>query len=209
MADLVPQRAPTTRASDADRDKVLQVLSTATADGRLTVDEHSELMTRTLHARTIGELDVITQDLAIAEAPAPAPAPAAISPAPKREFLAIFGARSRKGGWHVPTEFRATAVFGAVELDFREAVFDAPEVLCIANTLFGAVEITVPDWVRVVDDGTAIFGAREEAGPSAAEPTHTLHLRGYSVFGATEVKRRAPKLKRGKGAALPEVPPAP
>jgi len=74
MADLVPQRAPTTRASDADRDKVLQVLSTATADGRLTVDEHSELMTRTLHARTIGELDVITQDLAIADAPAPAPA---------------------------------------------------------------------------------------------------------------------------------------
>lgn len=209
MGDLVPERAPTTRASDADRDQVLKVLATATADGRLTVDEHGVLMERTLHARTIGELDVITQDLAIAEAPKPAPVSQSIAPAPKRGFLAIFGARSRKGGWHVPTEFRATAVFGAVELDFRDAVFDAPEVLCIANCLFGAVEITVPDWVRVIDDGTAIFGAREEAGPGAAEATHTLHLRGMSVFGATEVRRKAPKLKRAKGPTLPEAPPAP
>jgi hypothetical protein len=207
MGDLVPERAPTTRASDSDRDEVLKVLATATADGRLTVDEHSELMDRALHARTIGELEVITQDLATAQAPTPAPQ--AIAPAPKRGFLAVFGAKSRKGGWHVPTEFKATAVFGAIELDFREAVFDAPEVLCIANCLFGAVEITVPDWVRVIDDGTAIFGAREEAGASAVEPTHTLHLRGMSVFGATEVRRKAPKLKRAKGTALPEAPPAP
>ena len=46
MSDVVPQPAPSTRASDADRDRVLQVLATATADGRLTVDEHSDLMTQ-------------------------------------------------------------------------------------------------------------------------------------------------------------------
>jgi hypothetical protein len=205
VSDLVPQRAPTTRASDADRDQVLKVLATATADGRLTVDEHADLMTRTLHARTIGELDVITQDLALPEEAPPVPAPIAPLPsATKRGFLAIFGARSRKGGWHVPKEFKATAIFGAVELDFRDAKFEAAEVVGTCNSVFGAVEITVPEWVRVIDDGTAIFGAREEAGPSNVEPTVTLRLRGFSVFGATEVRRRAPKLK--KGASPPPLP---
>jgi hypothetical protein len=208
MSDVVPQPAPSPRASDADRDRVLKVLATATADGRLTVDEHSDLMTKALHARTIGELEVLTQDLA---SPEPAPAsPAPLAPAPKKGFLAVFGARSRKGGWHVPTEFKATAIFGAVELDFRDASFDATEVLCVANSVFGAVEITVPEWVRVIDEGTAIFGAREEAGSSSVPATHTLRLRGFSVFGATEVRRRSPKLKKGSpGPALPEAPTQP
>jgi hypothetical protein len=205
MSDVVPQHSPTTRASDADRDRVLQVLATATADGRLNVEEHGELMDKALTARTLGELDVLTQDLGTRPAATPAPA-APLAPAPSKGFLAIFGARSRKGGWHVPSELRATAVFGAVELDFREAHFDAPEVVCVCNCVFGAVEITVPDWVRVIDEGTAIFGAREEAGGTSVEPRATLRLKGFSVFGATEVRRRAPKLKKGSGPALPETP---
>ena len=122
--------------------------------------------------------------------------------ASRRGLLAIFGARTRKGAWQVPTEMHATAIFGAVELDFRDAQFDAPEVLCIASSVFGAVEITVPDWMQVVDDGFAIFGAREDAGPSSIAPTVTLRLKGITAFGAVEVKRRAPKLKRGEGLAL-------
>jgi hypothetical protein len=201
MSELVPR--PTARASDADRDRVLALLSTATADGRLSVDEHHDLMTKTLHARTVGELDVITQDL---DTPAAfSPAPASTAPASRAGLLAIFGARSRKGSWHVPTEFKATAVFGAVELDFREAQFDAPEVLCIATCVFGAIEITVPDWVRVIDEGTAIFGAREEAGSSNGPQTTTLRLKGFSAFGAVEVKHRAPKLKKGARAVLPDA----
>jgi Domain of unknown function (DUF1707) len=205
MSDVVPQHSPTTRASDADRDRVLKLLATATADGRLTVEEHGDLMDRALNARTIGELDVLTEDLGTVTAQPPAPS-APMAAAPSRGFLAIFGAKTRKGGWHVPTEFKATAVFGAVELDFRDAQFDAPEVLCVANCVFGAVEITVPDWVRVIDEGTAIFGAREETGASSVEPRVTLRLRGISVFGATEVKRKASKLNRGPDRALPETP---
>ncbi len=202
MSDLVP-RPTTTRASDADRDRVLKLLSDATSDGRLSVEEHHDLMTQTLHARTIGELEVITTDLSPHEEPSPEVHVVA-PPASRRGLLAIFGARTRKGGWQVPTEFRATAIFGAIELDFRDAQFDAPEVLCVANSVFGAIEITIPDWVRVIDEGAAIFGAREEAGPSNGTPTVTLHLRGMSAFGAVEVKRKAPKLKRGNGPELAE-----
>jgi hypothetical protein len=158
-------------------------------------------MTQALHAKTVGELQVITQDLDMP----PAPTPVRAETTTRQGLVAIFGARTRKGSWHVPTEFKATAIFGAVELDFRDALFDAPEVLCIANSVFGAIEITVPDWVRVIDEGTAIFGAREEAGStSGAAPTVTLRLTGFSAFGAVEVKRKNPKLKRSSTPQLPE-----
>jgi len=200
VSDLV-KRPTTTRASDVDRDRVLQLLSDATSDGRLSVEEHHELMTQTLEAKTIGELEVITTDLSPHVDPAPEVHVVA-HPASRRGLLAIFGARTRKGGWQVPTEFHATAIFGAIELDFRDAQFDAPEVLCVANSVFGAVEITVPDWVNVIDDGAAIFGAREDAGPSSGAPTVTLRLKGITAFGAVEVKRRAPKMPRGTRTEL-------
>jgi hypothetical protein len=207
VSDLVAQPADTTRASDADRDRVLKLLATATSDGRLTVDEHSDLMSKALGARTIGELVVITQDLAPQPATAPTPTAAPVRTT-SRGLLAIFGARSRKGAWQVPTELRASAVFGAIELDFREAQFDGPEVLLVANSVFGAVELTVPDWVRVEDEGHVIFGAREfHDGKGAAldpaqRPTVTVRLRGLTVFGAVEVQRKSPKLRRGSGAEL-------
>jgi len=208
MADLEPQPLPTTRASDADRDRVLSILATATSDGRLSVEEHGELMERTLHARTVGELQTITTDLEPHGAPvAEAPAHVVASSQPKkRGLVAVFGARTRKGAWQVPTELRATAVFGAVELDFRNATFDAEDVVLIANCTFGAIEITVPAWVRVIDEGTAIFGAREEAGTPGGPTSVTLHVRGLSLFGAVEIKHKAPKIDRGGGVALPGSP---
>jgi hypothetical protein len=201
VSDLVAQPTDSTRASDADRDRVLKLLATATSDGRLTVDEHSELMTRALQARTVGELVVITKDLAPEPAVAGAPSVAS-GPSTRRGLFAIFGARTRTGDWQVPTELRANAVFGAIELDFREVRFDGPEVVVIANSVFGAVELTVPDWVRVEDEGHVVFGAREFHGSKgaaapAAPPRVTVRVRGLTVFGAVEVRRKAPKVNRG------------
>jgi hypothetical protein len=42
--ELPARRSPDLRASDADRDRVIDVLRAATADGRLTADEFSERM---------------------------------------------------------------------------------------------------------------------------------------------------------------------
>jgi len=193
MPDIEPRRGATVRASDADRDRVLHLLSDATADGRLTVEEHQILMSQALTARTLGELDVVTADLA----PEPvSQSPAAAQPG-VRKLAAVFSARSRKGAWHVPAEFRATAVFGAIELDFREAVFERTDTVLVATSVLGAIELTVPDWVRVEDDGSAFLGSREESGHASGPATHTLHVRGASVLGALEVKRRPPEAIRG------------
>jgi hypothetical protein len=56
------------RASDADRDRVLALLSEAMSDGRLTADEHAERVQRAFSARTLGELAELTTDLAVPSA---------------------------------------------------------------------------------------------------------------------------------------------
>lgn len=52
----------TYRASDADRDQVAEVLHTAYAEGRITLDEHAERTQAALEAKTFDELGAITAD---------------------------------------------------------------------------------------------------------------------------------------------------
>jgi Domain of unknown function (DUF1707)/Domain of unknown function (DUF4190) len=58
------------RASDADRDRVVERLGTAYSEGRLFRDEYDERLERALSARTYGELDQLMIDLPAAAAPA-------------------------------------------------------------------------------------------------------------------------------------------
>jgi len=64
---------PAMRASDADRDQVVEQLSLHFQDGRLTSDEFDERSTLALQARTLGDLDELLTDL---------PAPPAADPVP-------------------------------------------------------------------------------------------------------------------------------
>ena len=73
---------PHLRASDADRAAVADVLGGHLSDGRLTVAEFDDRLTRAYAARTYGELAELTADLPAPARPAapvavPAPAPAA------------------------------------------------------------------------------------------------------------------------------------
>ncbi|MFD0655859.1 DUF1707 SHOCT-like domain-containing protein [Thermocatellispora tengchongensis] len=51
------------RASDADRDRVAQVLRENFAEGRLTSEEFDERLERLYQSKTYGELAVLTNDL--------------------------------------------------------------------------------------------------------------------------------------------------
>jgi hypothetical protein len=51
------------RASDGDRDRVVEELRAHAADGRLTMEELEERVQRALAARTLGELPELTRDL--------------------------------------------------------------------------------------------------------------------------------------------------
>src|SRR5260370_35058356 len=51
------------RASDAERDRAVDVLKSAFAEGRLTKDEYDDRMTMIFASRTYGELGALTSDL--------------------------------------------------------------------------------------------------------------------------------------------------
>ncbi|MGW2051236.1 DUF1707 SHOCT-like domain-containing protein [Streptomyces sp. NPDC001858] len=85
------------RASHADRDRVVEALSVAAGDGRLTADELDERMEAALTARTTGELAVLTVDL-----PAEGAAGAAIEVKDVVRIEQQGGSAERGDGWVVP-----------------------------------------------------------------------------------------------------------
>ena len=56
---------PSLRASDADRERVVEILRQHTADGRITAEEFDERMTAAYAARTMGALAELTTDLPV------------------------------------------------------------------------------------------------------------------------------------------------
>lgn len=66
MTDDAAPGLPDLRASDADRERVAEVLRDALAEGRLDMTEFEERLEETYKARTYGELAPITRDLPVA-----------------------------------------------------------------------------------------------------------------------------------------------
>ena len=196
------------RASDADRDQVATVLSTAYAEGRLTREEHDERLEQLLAARTFDELIPITRDLVPTSPPASVPA----DPARGGDFtidtsgateapdwqVAIFGGATRTGRWRVRRKINSVALFGGIDLDLRDAVFEAPTVEISGFWCFGGLEVKVPEGIEVSDQTVGIFGGtdiRDVGDPLPGAPT--LIIKGAALFGGVSVHGPKPgKRKR-------------
>jgi hypothetical protein len=189
------------RASDADREEAASVLNTALAEGRLTVNEHSERLDAIYQAKTQAELVPLIEDLP-ATGTAAAPVPRTdIEPATGRRhsIIAIFGGASRKGNWHVSPAMTAVTIFGGAELDFREAHLPAQEITLHCTCVFGGIDITVPPEMRIIDSGVAIFGGRDissDSSESASPNAPVLRLTGFTVFGGLSAKRKQRKQRK-------------
>ncbi|TDC11580.1 DUF1707 and DUF2154 domain-containing protein [Actinomadura bangladeshensis] len=170
------------RASDADRERVAAVLGEALADGRLTLEEHSERTSRVYAARTLGELTGLTRDLSPEEAQ-----PILVDDRPVSVF---FGRTRREGRWVVPVKLPLLALFGTVELDLREAVLQRRHVVVDSLVLGGRIRLIVPDGVGVSVTGRTILSTRDlRARPAQDGPT--VEVGGTVIFGS--VRARAPK----------------
>jgi hypothetical protein len=73
--DQGDQRRANLRASDADREQVVEALRQHHAEGRLTVEELTDRTGQAYTARTLGDLDALATDLPPLQLPAP-PSPA-------------------------------------------------------------------------------------------------------------------------------------
>jgi hypothetical protein len=199
------QPAPQTdlRASDADRDRTADILREALAEGRLTAEEHAERIDGVYRAKTHAELEPLVRDLPGAHTQR---RPAASSPAPNRpttgavpavadeNLVAVFSTSARKGRWRVGRRTHAYAVFGNIEIDLSEAIFEYQQVVIKAVSVFGNVEVRVPENISLRGSGGGVLGNFEVDTLDAADPdAPVVYVDGIAVLGNIEAKP-----KRGK-----------
>jgi hypothetical protein len=167
------------RASDADRDRVVDVLQAATADGRLTQEEFSQRMQAALSARTLGELAMLTADLA-----------------ERAQDVIRIGQRGgsirRAGRWVVPRRLELRSSWCDVMLDFTGAV-TRPDTLRIdLNMRGGSLILVTRTGMVVTADALAVrFGDVDigtAAGPGVPG-TLRVQLAGRMRYGWVEARR--------------------
>ncbi|MFK4691966.1 DUF1707 SHOCT-like domain-containing protein [Streptomyces pristinaespiralis] len=182
------------RASDADRDRIADILRDALAEGRLDAEEHSERIDAVYRAKTVGELEPIVADLPAAAPRAEGAAVRAYDdPAdpggPAENLVAVFSSSTRKGRWRVGRRTNAFSLFGNIEIDLTEALYGQRLSVINATSIFGNVEVRVPENISLRGSGTGIFGNFEVVTLEAADPeAPVVVVNGYTIFGNVEAK---------------------
>ncbi|RDG40108.1 DUF1707 SHOCT-like domain-containing protein [Streptomyces corynorhini] len=200
---VAPAEPAGIRASDADRDRIADILREALAQGRLDAEEHAERIDSVYRAKTVGELEPLVRDLPVPGGDTGPPFAAASAQGAygyaaentgTENMVAIFSSSVRKGRWRVGRRTDAFALFGNVEIDLTEALFSQRITVINATAIFGNVEIRVPQNISMRGNGTGILGNFEvDALVAEDSEAPTVVVNGYSVFGNVEAKP-----KRGK-----------
>ncbi|CAL9546993.1 DUF1707 SHOCT-like domain-containing protein [Streptomyces albus] len=210
------------RASDADRDRVADILREALAEGRLDPQEHGERIDAVYAAKTMGELEPLIRDLPAGREAASGAAhgegedpgagrsyassfatfsashtsgAGALGWGPKENLVAIFSGSGRKGRWRVPRKINAFALFGGIEIDLTEALFEHPHVQINATAIFGGIEIRVPENVTLQQKGAGIFGGFDVQVTDSPDPgAPTVLVEGAAIFGGVDARPKRGRL---------------
>ena len=106
-----PGAAWSARRRTPIRDRAIEALAAASAEGRLTLEEYAQRSEAALVARTHGDLGGLTADLPAAPASAALAAP--------EQITAVLGNESRKGPWVVPPHLAVRSVLGDCHLEMQ------------------------------------------------------------------------------------------
>ena len=196
-----PPSSPALRASDADRDRVIELLRAAVADGRLAPAEFDERLDAALAARTIGALAPLTADLiavpgsdgALVLTPAETPVE------PAAELLTIKGKHGpvrRDGRWTLPHRLALRTAWCDVMLDLTRAVRSGPEFVIEMRVRGGNVELVLAPGMVVDANGLAVRHGRlaisRDAGDNTPE-TLCVRLVGRMRHGRISTRWLAPR----------------
>jgi Domain of unknown function (DUF1707) len=178
------------RASDADRDRVLEVLCAAAGDGLLTADEFDERLEAALSSRTLDELAVLTADLTGGPGRSGSPTVQA------EDVIRIDkrgGSARRCGRWVVPRRLELRSSWCDVMLDFTDAVITR-DTLRIDMDVRGGSLILLARPGTVVDAcSLTVRDTEVMLGPSAepdAQAILHVQLAGRMCYGQIEARWR-------------------
>jgi Domain of unknown function (DUF1707) len=186
-----PGASPGVRASDADRDRVVDVLRAAAGDGRLTTDEFDERLEAALSSRTLDDLAGLTADLT------GGPDRSDVATAQAKDVIRISkhgGSVRRTGRWVVPRRLELQSSWCQVTLDFTNAVITR-DTVCIDMDVRGGSLILLVLPGTVVDAGSLMVRhTHVRLGPSAepgAPGVLRVQLAGRMCDGQIEARWRS------------------
>jgi hypothetical protein len=193
--------SPALRASDADRDRVIELLRAAVADGRLDQGEFDERLDAALAARTIDALARLTADLIAVPGSAGAlTPPLAGTPAkPAAELLTInerHGPVRRDGRWTLPHRLALRTAWCNVMLDLTSAVRSGPELVIEMRMRGGNLELVLAPGMVVDANELSVRHGRLAISRDAGDNTpETLHVRltGRMKHGRIDTRWLAPR----------------
>ncbi|EFE74853.1 conserved hypothetical protein [Streptomyces filamentosus NRRL 15998] len=205
---------PEMRASDAERERVAELLREAVAEGRLDMDEFDQRLETAYKARTHGELEPLVQDLPAPgttvapvgpSAPAPLRGSAANWPAriggtaTSKGAFALWGGFERKGRWTVGRLFTAFAMWGGGDIDLREANFEDREIVIRCFAIMGGIRVVAPPELNVEVKGIGImggFGEGANEGGEISPDSPRVQITGFALMGGVGVDRKRTKAER-------------
>ncbi|WP_440098634.1 DUF1707 SHOCT-like domain-containing protein [Streptosporangium sp. H16] len=177
---------PRIRVSDGERDRVVQQLQQAFADGRLGPGEMEERLERALTARSHGDLLPLIADLP--DAPD--------GPDDVLRLTSTGGRIKRSGDWQVPRLLRVESEYGGVKLDLSQALVRYPEIDIELRLPYGSATIILPPGATANVDGVRTgWGSVTCALPGRARPG-ALHVRitGELEYGRLRVRTSRDRL---------------
>jgi len=183
------------RVSDAEREQVVDLLSVACAEGRLTLEEMGGRVSAAYSAVTRADLEPLTIDLPTrAEATAPTawaapPVPAAPVKTKKKWLVTVMG-ELKRGVSRLPEHTVVVTVMGESKLDLRNSIIDSPQIELRMYLLMGEQQIIVPEGVEVEVTGFVCMGEKrvdvEEIRPRPGVPR--LHIRVCGMMGEIKIR---------------------
>jgi hypothetical protein len=173
------------RASDADRERAVDVLRSAAGDGRLTAEELDERLEAALSARTLGELAVVISDL---------PAQPGTAAPRAKDVVRIDqrgGSVQRTARWVVPRRLELRTSWCDVTLDFTDAVITHDTLPIDMNVRGGSLILVAGPGIAVDADELAVRYTDIEIGPAAghdAQVVLRVRLAGRMRYGRVETR---------------------
>ncbi|WLQ35525.1 DUF1707 domain-containing protein [Streptomyces castrisilvae] len=176
------------RASDADREAVVEQLREAAAEGRIDLDELDVRLNLALTAKTYGDLAPLTDDLVPVVADTGEP-------------LTLRGGMhgvKREGAWKVPPLIVVQAGMGGARLDFSQAECRLREVELEVDAQMGGVRIVVPEGWAVDTDALdlGLGGLRDRTSGARTPGAPLLRFTGTCGMGGVRLRNPGFRARR-------------
>lgn len=190
----------------AERERVVQVLSTLYAQDHLSTAELESRFELVYSARDVHAVRAVLAGLPAVDAqpamPAMTPAgglaasrPSGGSPMHEREkrYVAVFSEVRKEGVWAPPSFARVRAYLGTVVLDLREAILPPEGMLIDAETVLGEIKILLPMGTPAQVDCTAMLAEVVDKTQGGALEGPMVRVRGGATLGTIKVQTKLPK----------------